>query len=72
MHSNLKTGKSFIIFYDSCVQPDPNAKPNLNPIQTDPPKFIKQVKNGKLYSIGSGEDMIYLVHVWGKWSFHVM
>ncbi len=49
------------------MQPDPNAKPNLNPIQTDPPKFIKQVKNGKLYSVGSGEDLIYLVHVWGGW-----
>lgn len=49
------------------LQPDPNAKPNLNPIQTDPPKFIKQVKNGKLYSVGSGEDIIYLVHVWGMW-----
>ena len=59
------------IFYDSCKQPDPNAKLNLNPIQTDPPKFIKQVKNGKLYSVGSGEDMIYLVHVWGKGSLHV-
>ena len=57
----------FVIF--ARAQPDPNAKPNLNPIQTDPPKFIKQVKNGKLYSVGSGEDLIYLVHVWGEWSF---
>ena len=47
------------------LQPDPNAKPNLNPIQGDPPKFIKGVKNGKLYSVGSGDDMIDLVHVWG-------
>ena len=54
----------FVIF--ARVQPDPNAKPNLNPIQTDPPKFIKQVKNGKLYSVGSEEDLIYLVHVWGE------
>ena len=53
------------------LQPDPNAKPNLNPIQTDPPKFIKEVKNGKLYSVGSGEDMIYLVHVWGmSWALY--
>ena len=48
------------------IQPDPNAKPNLNPIQTAPPKFIKSVANGKLYTVGDGDDMISVVHVWGE------
>lgn len=48
------------------LQPDPAAKPNMNPIQSAPPTFVKSVKNGKLYTVGSGEDMINLVHVWGK------
>ena len=49
-----------------CLQPDPAAKPNMNPIQSAPPTFVKSVKNGKLYTVGNGEDMINLVHVWGK------
>ena len=48
------------------LQPDPAAKPNLNPIQTAPPKFVKSVKNGKLYTVGEGDDQICLVHVWGR------
>lgn len=47
-------------------QPDPNAKPNLNPILTDPPKFVASTTNGKLYTVGDGDDLINLVHVWGE------
>jgi exportin-7 len=47
-------------------KPDPRAKPNLNPVQSDPPKFLKSVKNGKLYSAGNGDDLIHIVHVWGS------
>jgi len=47
-------------------QPDPDAKPNLNPIVTDPPKFVADTTNGKLYTVGDGEDLISLVHVWGE------
>jgi len=47
-------------------KPSPDAKPNLNPIQTSPPVFVKSTKNGKLYTVGTGDDLIHLVHVWGK------
>lgn len=47
-------------------KPDPAAMPNNKPIQSAPPKFVKSVKNGKLYSVGDGEDAIALVHVWGS------
>ena len=47
-------------------QPDPNAKPNHNPVQTGLPKFVKSVKNGKLYTVGEGDDLVHLVHVWGE------
>jgi|SaaInlStandDraft_7_1057024.scaffolds.fasta_scaffold93808_2 isopenicillin-N N-acyltransferase like protein len=47
-------------------KPDPDAKPNLNQIYTEQPKFISQVKNAKLFSVGSGEDIISIVHLYGK------
>ncbi|XP_072044139.1 protein dcd1A-like [Amphiura filiformis] len=46
-------------------KPDPNAKPNENPIQTAAPVFVKQAANGKLYTAGQGDDKFYLLHVWG-------
>jgi len=45
--------------------PDPNAKPNLNPIITTPPTFLKSTTNGKLYQIQPGTTKISVVHVWG-------
>lgn len=39
--------------------------PNTNPINTDPPKLINSVPNGKLYSVGRGDDAIDLLHVYG-------
>lgn len=46
-------------------KPSPDAKPNLNPIIDSPLKFVKQVKNGKLYIAGNGDEEIYVVHLWG-------
>ena len=39
---------------------------NLNPIDTAPPKFVKQVPNGKLYTVGPEGDKKDLIHVWGS------
>lgn len=47
------------------LQPDPNAKPNLNPVQTAPPVLIRTARNGKLFKVGDGDDSIDLLHVWG-------
>ncbi|XP_070541871.1 protein dcd1A-like [Ptychodera flava] len=46
--------------------PDPHAKPNLNPIQTDKPLLVRQTKNAKLYTVGKGDDAFNVVHVWGS------
>jgi len=42
-----------------------SGSPNTNPIIDVTPRFVKQVANGKLYMAGSGDDEIYLVHLWG-------
>eukprot|EP00040_Diaphanoeca_grandis_P022057 m.118015 g.118015 ORF g.118015 m.118015 type:complete len:442 (+) comp28627_c0_seq1:48-1373(+) len=46
-------------------KPNPNATANSNPIMTGPPVFVKSVKNGKLYTVGVGDDMVPLVHLYG-------
>ncbi|XP_061188063.1 prolyl 4-hydroxylase subunit alpha-2-like [Saccostrea echinata] len=46
--------------------PSKNAKQNLNQIYTEPPRYVKSVVNGKLFTVGSGEDAFDIVHVWGK------
>ena len=48
------------------LKPDPGAKQNLNPIYTEEPKFIRSVKNGKLFRVGEGEDAFDIVHVYGE------
>ncbi len=53
-------------FTEYLIKPDPNAKPNLNPIINEEPVFVNQVKNAKLYTIGKGDDQIYVVHLWGS------
>ncbi|XP_077988483.1 protein dcd1A-like [Glandiceps talaboti] len=63
-------GKVFVAFVLTVITfvdagPDPHAKPNLNPIVTDQPVFVKQVKNGKLYKAGKGDDEFKILHVWG-------
>ena len=46
-------------------KPDPNALPNLNPILTAPHTFVRSVPNASLYTVGSGDDTINVVHLWG-------
>lgn len=46
-------------------KPDPNAKPNMNPIIVEKPVFVKQIKNAKLYTLAYGDDQIYITHLWG-------
>ena len=38
---------------------------NLNPIDETPARLISKVENGTLYKIGSGEDQIWLAHIYG-------
>ena len=47
-------------------KPHPDAKPNLNPIFTSDPVFVREVKNAKLYTVGDGDDKISVVHLWGS------
>jgi isopenicillin-N N-acyltransferase-like protein len=37
----------------------------LNPIIDEEPVFVKEIKNAKLYTLGSGDDQINIVHLWG-------
>ena len=46
-------------------KPNPAAKPNLNAIDSSPPTLVRTVKNGKLYHVGTGDDKISLVHLYG-------
>jgi isopenicillin-N N-acyltransferase like protein len=46
--------------------PKPDAQPNLNPIIVGTQSFVRQVKNAKLYVVGSGDDEINVVHLWGS------
>ncbi len=39
--------------------------PNLEAVITDKPKFVRQVANGKLYTVGTGDDEMDVMHVWG-------
>eukprot|EP00051_Salpingoeca_urceolata_P026450 m.477358 g.477358 ORF g.477358 m.477358 type:complete len:444 (+) comp20814_c0_seq1:1427-2758(+) len=47
-------------------KPDPDAQPNLNPIYTDEPKFVRSVPNASLFTVGEGDDKLNVVHVWGS------
>ena len=57
------------MFFLCHIKPDPNAKPNLNPVDDEKPIFVKSVQYGngqaKLYTVGHGDDEIYVVHLWG-------
>lgn len=44
---------------------DCSGQPNLHPIATDPPKFVKAVEHGKLFLAGNVEPPIRVVHVSG-------
>ncbi|CAF1996258.1 unnamed protein product [Rotaria magnacalcarata] len=49
-----------------CANDTSKGDPNLNPIDKGEPKLINKVQNGTLYQIGSGDDQIYLIHVYGN------
>ena len=49
-----------------CANDTAIGEPNLNPIDVGQPRLINKVENGTLYQIGSGEDQIWLVHVYGN------
>ncbi|CAF3751538.1 unnamed protein product [Rotaria sordida] len=49
-----------------CANDTSQGDPNLNPIDDSPPELIRTVENGSLYTIGTGEDQFWLVHVWGN------
>lgn len=66
LYTNWGHFDSQLIKTFSLLQPDPGAKQNLNPIYTAEPKFIKSVRNGKLYRAGEGEDAFDIVHLYGK------
>ena len=40
--------------------------PNLHPIDDKPPQLISTVENGSLYTVGTGDDQFWLIHVWGN------
>jgi isopenicillin-N N-acyltransferase-like protein len=39
---------------------------NLIPIDSAPPRFVRAVPNGKLFTIGTGDDTKTLIHLWGS------
>jgi len=47
-------------------KPDPAAQPNLYPINTDKPIFVKSTKNGAVFTIQNGLDVIPVVHLFGS------
>jgi hypothetical protein len=48
-----------------CSNDSSLGDPNLNPIDDGVPKLIRTVQNGSLYTVGTGEDQFWLIHVWG-------
>jgi len=49
-----------------CANDTSLGDPNLNPIDESQARLINKVENGSLYQIGSGEDQIWLAHVYGN------
>ena len=45
--------------------PDPNAKSNVYPINSDAPTLINTVPNGKAYQMGQPGFEFYVLHVYG-------
>jgi len=46
-------------------KPDPNAQPNMNPIYTNPPVLVSSIENAHLYTVGEGDDLFTLLHLYG-------
>ncbi|CAF4723836.1 unnamed protein product, partial [Rotaria sp. Silwood2] len=49
-----------------CANDTTRGDPNFNPIDVSQPQLINKVENGTLYQVGSGEDQIWLIHVYGN------
>ena len=47
-------------------KPSPDAQPNLHPIMTPTPTIIRSVPNAVLQRLGTGDDNISVVHLWGS------
>ncbi|XP_067686914.1 protein dcd1B-like [Haliotis asinina] len=45
--------------------PSPSAVPNLLPVETRPPTLVRTIKNAKLFTVGTGEDSYYILHLYG-------
>jgi len=45
--------------------PQEDAPPNLKPILTAPPTFIRESTNGKLFEVDTGNNKVSILHVWG-------
>jgi hypothetical protein len=50
-----------------CVDPDPNAQPNKEPILGNAPQFVRRVANGALFQVSNAnqDTVIPVVHLWG-------
>jgi hypothetical protein len=55
-----------------CSNDSSLGPPNLNPIGDSAAKFVRTVENGSLYTIGNGEDQIWLIHVWGDTGYDMI
>lgn len=46
-------------------KPNPNAQSNTLPINTLPPVYVRSVKNGHLFTVGTGDYEVPVVHLYG-------
>ena len=49
-----------------CNNDTARGDPNLIPIDESDARLLNKTENGTLYQVGSGEDQIYLLHVYGN------
>lgn len=49
-----------------CNGEAPPGPRNTNPIDEARPAFVRSVPNGKLFTVGHGDDAKDLIHVWGS------
>lgn len=48
-------------------QPDPDAPPNLSGVYDGEPVFVRSGPNAKLYQVGTANDSIHVLHLWGAY-----
>ena len=44
----------------------PDAPSNEKPILTEAPKFVREIPNGKLYTVSTGNNEMSIAHVWAS------